>query len=93
LGISAGLFAIPVEVFVQARPPEELKGRMIALMNQVNFVAIMLSGAVYTLFDRIVGACGLPRSTTFAMMAVLILPVAIFYRLPTGESPKAAWSA
>jgi acyl-[acyl-carrier-protein]-phospholipid O-acyltransferase/long-chain-fatty-acid--[acyl-carrier-protein] ligase len=92
LGISAGLFAIPVQVFIQARPPEGLKGRMIAVMNQANFVAIMLSGAVYTLFDRIVGACGLPRSTTFAMMAVLILPVAIFYRLPEDEPPEAAAS-
>ena len=88
LGISAGLFAIPVQVFIQARPPEGFKGRMIAVMNQTNFVAIMLSGAVYTLFDRIVGACGLPRSTTFAMMAVLILPVAIFYRLPTDDPPE-----
>jgi acyl-[acyl-carrier-protein]-phospholipid O-acyltransferase/long-chain-fatty-acid--[acyl-carrier-protein] ligase len=89
VGLSAGLFAIPVQVFIQARPPDGLKGRMIAVMNQTNFVAIMLSGAVYTLFDRIVGACAWPRSTTFAMVAVLMLPVAVFYRLPSDESAEA----
>jgi acyl-[acyl-carrier-protein]-phospholipid O-acyltransferase/long-chain-fatty-acid--[acyl-carrier-protein] ligase len=87
LGISAAFFAIPVQVFIQARPPDGLKGRMIAVMNQTNFVAIMLSGVVYWLFDRLVEACGWPRSAVFAMMAVLILPVALFYRLPdNGES-------
>lgn len=82
LGISAGMFAIPVQVFIQARPPVGLKGRMIAVMNQFNFTAIMLSGVVYGLFDEIVDAFNWPRSVIFAMMAVLILPVAVLYRLP-----------
>jgi acyl-[acyl-carrier-protein]-phospholipid O-acyltransferase/long-chain-fatty-acid--[acyl-carrier-protein] ligase len=93
VGLSAGLFAIPVQVFIQARPPDGLKGRMIAVMNQTNFVAIMFSGAVYTVFDRVVDACGWPRSTTFAMMAVLMLPVAIFYRLPSDEPAETDTSA
>jgi acyl-[acyl-carrier-protein]-phospholipid O-acyltransferase/long-chain-fatty-acid--[acyl-carrier-protein] ligase len=88
LGISAGLFAIPVQVFIQARPPDGLKGRMIAVMNQTNFFAIMISGLIYWLFDRIVEANGWPRSVTFAMIAALILPVAIFYRLPADQAPR-----
>ncbi len=82
LGVSAGMFAIPVQVFIQTRPPDGLKGRMIAVMNQLNFIAIMLSGVVYALFDEIVDAFDWPRSVIFAMMAVLILPVAVMYRLP-----------
>jgi acyl-[acyl-carrier-protein]-phospholipid O-acyltransferase/long-chain-fatty-acid--[acyl-carrier-protein] ligase len=82
LGISAGLFAIPVQVFIQTRPPDDQKGRMIAVMNQANFIAIMLSGVAYWGFDRIACDLGWPRSTIFAMMAVLMLPVAAFYRLP-----------
>jgi acyl-[acyl-carrier-protein]-phospholipid O-acyltransferase/long-chain-fatty-acid--[acyl-carrier-protein] ligase len=82
LGASAGLFAIPVQVFLQARPPEGLKGRMIALMNQANFVAILLSGPAYFVFDKVVEAAGWPRSLIFALMAVLMLPVALKYRLP-----------
>jgi hypothetical protein len=34
------------------------------------------------LFDWIVVDRGWPRSAIFAMMAVLLLPVAVFYRLP-----------
>lgn len=81
-GIAAGFFAIPVQVLIQARPPEGLKGRMIAVMNQTNFLAIMLSGFVYYLFDWIVAGLDWPRSAMFAMLAVLLLPVAVFYRLP-----------
>lgn len=80
LGMSAGCFAIPVQVFIQARPPEGQKGRMIAVMNQANFVAIMLSGVLYALFDRLVTALGLPHAPIFMLTGLLILPVAIFYR-------------
>lgn len=81
-GVAAGLFAIPVQVLIQVRPPDGLKGRMIAFMNQANFLAIMLSGFVYYLFDWVVVSLGWPRSAVFAMIAVLLLPVAILYRLP-----------
>ena len=79
LGASAGFFAIPVQVFIQARPPKGQKGRMIAVMNQANFIAILLSGVVYMLFDRLVVGLGWPRSPIFAMLAALMLPVALFY--------------
>lgn len=82
LGASAGLFAIPIQVFIQARPPEGQKGRMVAVMNQVNFLAILMSGLVYWLADRILEARGLPRSYMFLLMGLFILPVACFYRLP-----------
>ncbi len=80
LGISAGFFAIPVQVFIQARPPEKLKGRMMAVMNQTNVVAIMLAGPIYQGFDEIVYHFSWPRSTIFAMMALIVLPVAVWYR-------------
>lgn len=80
LGVMTGLFAIPIQVFIQARPPEGLKGRTIAFMNQVNFAAIMLAGGVYFCFDRIVTWNDLPRSWMFTMTGLLMLPVAILYR-------------
>lgn len=89
LGASAAFFAIPIQVFLQARPPEALKGRMIAVMNQANFFAIVLSGVVYILLDLLINATGLPRSALFAAMGLMFLPVAILYRLdestPSGE--------
>jgi acyl-[acyl-carrier-protein]-phospholipid O-acyltransferase/long-chain-fatty-acid--[acyl-carrier-protein] ligase len=80
LGMSAGMFAIPLQVFLQARPPEKQKGRMIAVMNLVNFIAIFLAAPLYKLFDIIVTTAELPRSPIFAMTAVLILPVVFLYR-------------
>ena len=84
LGFSAGLFAIPLQVFIQSRPADDQKGQMIAVMNQANFIAILLSGVVYLGFDKLVDAQGWPRSYIFAMMAILVLPMAIFYR-PTND--------
>jgi len=80
LGAAAGFFAIPIQVFLQDRPPKDQKGRMIAVMNFVNFIAILFSGVLYGLFDRIVEGQGWPRSTIFAMMAAIVLPLAILYR-------------
>lgn len=89
LGGSAAFFSIPIQVFLQARPPAELKGRMIAVMNQANFFAIVMSGALYMVLDRLIIAMDWPRSTLFAAMALLFLPVAIFYRLdPTADDAE-----
>ena len=41
VGIFAAVFSIPVMVFLQSRPPAHLKGRLIATMNQANFVGIL----------------------------------------------------
>lgn len=87
LGGAAAFFSIPIQVFLQARPPMELKGQMIAVMNQANFLAIVLSGVVYMVLDQMVTAFALPRSAIFGAMALLFLPVALFYRLDATETP------
>ncbi len=81
LGAAAAFFAIPIQVFLQSRPPDELKGRMIAVMNQANFFAIVASGLLYMVLDKLLITMDWPRSIVFAAMAVLFLPVAMFYRL------------
>ena len=90
LGGSAAFFAIPIQVFLQARPPQELKGRMIAVMNQANFFAIVVSGLVYLILDRIMTAADWPRSYLFAAMALMFLPVAILYQFESEETSDAA---
>ena len=84
LGMFAGFFAIPLQVFIQARPPEGQKGRLIAVMNQANFIAIVLSGPAYRLMDRIVENQAWPRCVVFAMIALVMAPVALFYRPRNG---------
>jgi acyl-[acyl-carrier-protein]-phospholipid O-acyltransferase/long-chain-fatty-acid--[acyl-carrier-protein] ligase len=82
LGAFAGMFAIPVQVFIQSRPPDHQKGQLIAVMNLANFVAILLSGVVYKIFDATASQLGWQRSSVFGMMALLFLPMAIRFRLP-----------
>ena len=77
LGFFAGLFAVPLQVFLQARPPNDQKGRMIASMNLVNWLGI-LAAAVYHLIASKVFGNG--SSLSFLVLAALILPVVFLFR-------------
>jgi acyl-[acyl-carrier-protein]-phospholipid O-acyltransferase/long-chain-fatty-acid--[acyl-carrier-protein] ligase len=80
LGVFTGFFAVPIQVFLQSRPANEQKGRMIAAMNQVNWIGIIFSAVLYIAMDAIVVRLALPRSTLFGFTALLMLPIALFYR-------------
>lgn len=90
LGIFAAIYSIPVSVFLQERPPNELKGRMIATMNQANFGGMMLAGPIYQLYEWLSQVLELPICSVFWMIAVLVLPPAIFFRLGETLSGKPA---
>ena len=79
-GFFAGMFVVPIQVFLQSRPPQDKKGRMIATMNIATWIAILISGLLYTVFDWIRDQQDWQRATLFAFTAVLMLPVALFYR-------------
>lgn len=80
LGFFTGVFVVPIQVLVQVLPPPEEKGRMIALMNQVNFLGIIASGFLYNAMSGWLNANGWPSSTGFAACALIMLPIALFYR-------------
>ena len=85
-GLAAAVFIIPLQVFMQKRPPAELKGRMIGTMNFANFVGILIAGPLYQTFLILASFLGWPISSVFWMLAVLLLPVAFLYRLPANET-------
>ncbi|RMF43994.1 MAG: MFS transporter [Planctomycetota bacterium] len=89
LGVFAAVFAIPIQVFLQARPPSTLKGRMIATMNQANFIGILISGPLYQLFEAISRWLEWPICSVFWMMMLLVAPVAACYRLRSAAQPAA----
>ncbi|MFN3191857.1 MAG: MFS transporter [Aureliella sp.] len=96
LGVFAAIFAIPIQVFIQSRPPAALKGRMVATMNQANFIGILSSGPIYQVFESVAGQLGAPISSVFWMMAALVLPVGLIYRLdssPLAEKDASAVDA
>jgi len=81
IGVFAAIFSIPVMVFLQSRPPVHLRGRLIATMNQANFLGILLAGPLYQLFEKTSSWLHWPISSVFWMMGAMVLPLAILYRL------------
>lgn len=88
LGVSAGVFVIPVQVFVQQTPPAELKGRMIGAMNFMTWMGILASAGFLFAMNKLLAAIWGADSQqlqylTFAALAIFMLPVALLYRLPS----------
>jgi acyl-[acyl-carrier-protein]-phospholipid O-acyltransferase/long-chain-fatty-acid--[acyl-carrier-protein] ligase len=79
LGISTGLFAVPLQVFMQSRPPKDKKGRMIAVMNQANWIGVLMSAGLYWALAKLVETRDWPRCTMFLFIAAMTLPIAVFY--------------
>ncbi len=46
-GFFGGWVAIPLQVFIQAHPPAELKGRVIAVMNLMTWIGILFASVYY----------------------------------------------
>ena len=78
LGVCAGIFAVPLQVVLQARPSADQKGRMIGTMNLCTWLGILASAGFYGFCASLFGRESI--SLTFGILAALILPVAIFYR-------------
>jgi acyl-[acyl-carrier-protein]-phospholipid O-acyltransferase/long-chain-fatty-acid--[acyl-carrier-protein] ligase len=89
VGLFSGMFIVPVQVALQSRPPREEKGRMIATMNQFSWIGVVLSALVWEICLWVLNLTGWPLSSVFAVTAMLLLPVAIFYR-PKDERLVAA---
>ena len=89
LGIFTGMFIVPIQVILQSRPPRNEKGRMIAAMNQCTWVGIILGAILYMGCVKAIeqGLVDVPHSSVFAMAALLILPIAMFYR-PKHAAPE-----
>lgn len=85
LGASAGLYVVPLQVALQAVPPEDQRGRMIGTMNLFNWSGILLAAVFYGVFEATRGilneklALSLKPSTVFATLAIPIAFVALLY--------------
>jgi acyl-[acyl-carrier-protein]-phospholipid O-acyltransferase/long-chain-fatty-acid--[acyl-carrier-protein] ligase len=86
LGAFTGLFAVPLQVFMQSRPPRDKKGRMIAVMNQANWIGVLISAGLYLALSTLVEWRDWPRCTMFLFIAAMTLPIALFYH-PKHDRP------
>ncbi|MCU0713873.1 MAG: MFS transporter [Pirellula sp.] len=85
-GMFAAIFILPIQVFMQSRPPAEAKGRMIGTMNLANFIGLMLAGPLYQVLLSISLFMGWPVSSVFIMLTILLIPIAIRFRMPNKSS-------
>jgi MFS family permease len=85
LGIFTGFFAVPLQVFLQSRPPDDKKGRMIAVMNQANWIGVIVSAILYLVLSKLIEQQDWPRSFMFLFIGTLMLPIVLFYH-PKTES-------
>ncbi len=96
LGFSAGIFVIPIQVYIQEAPPPEQKGRVIGALNLLSWIGILLSAGFVGLAARITDVLSGPdspyglRYLVFGMLAVMMLPAALFFRLPGDRSGSSA---
>ncbi|MBM4076009.1 MAG: hypothetical protein FJ267_10230 [Planctomycetes bacterium] len=83
VGLFAGFFSVPLQVFLQSAAPSDQKGRMIGAWNLLNWIGITGAAGVYSLGRwLLVETMELPHASLFGFAALLILPVALFYRPP-----------
>ncbi|MEZ6039825.1 MAG: MFS transporter [Planctomycetaceae bacterium] len=88
LGFFAGTFVVPLQVYIQQAPSQELKGRVLGTQNLINWIGIVLS-AVFLIVYNLTLASLFDAETLsarhhiiFTILAILLLPIAFYYRLP-----------
>lgn len=80
LGGFTGMFAVPLQVFLQSRPPPGQKGRMIATQNLLNWIGITMSAGVYFAAGQWNLSMGWPGFITFfGVPGTMMLVIALFY--------------
>jgi MFS family permease len=52
-GTCGGIFLIPLTAFIQIRPKDNQKGKLISAANFCAFSGMLIAGQVFTIFDRI----------------------------------------
>lgn len=79
LGISAGLFSVPVQVYLQARAPQGQKGRVIGIMNLFNWIGIAGAGLYHGVANSLLAGYQAPN-LVFAAAGLAVIPLLVWYR-------------
>ncbi|QDU62277.1 Lysophospholipid transporter LplT [Planctomycetes bacterium Pan216] len=84
LGFFAGIFAVPLQVYIQEKPPANQKGRVIGAMNLINWIGIIFSGVFYLAICSVLEVAGLANDrapgVVFAIASVFMLGVSLLGR-------------
>jgi MFS family permease len=78
-GTSAGLFAVPLQVYLQAMSPPDQKGQIIGTMNLFNWIGILLSGVIHWSVNQALAKANLPPNLIFVAAVAPLVLLAIVY--------------
>ena len=81
MGMSAGLFIVPLSSFIQYRSPENRRGEILATANFINFVGILIAAVLILAFTH---GLGLSAAQGFLVVgfATFVLMIASLVVLP-----------
>lgn len=81
LGFCAGLFTVPLQVFLQGATPRLHKGRIIGVMNLANWIGLAFSGVYYSVWNQIFASESfqMPHNAMYGAAALLLIPLILFF--------------
>jgi len=81
VGLSAGVFIVPLQAFIQQRSPRERLGEMLACMNFLSFLGVAFAAFLFMLLTRVLG---LTAQGCFIFTGILttLLAIVACIRLP-----------
>lgn len=78
LGTSAGLFAVPLQVYLQVKSPSGDKGRLMGTMNLTTWIGIFISAGFYGAVEYSLSYFHWPRNLVYSSLVLIFLPVTMF---------------
>ncbi len=73
-GVSAGLFVIPLQAFIQLRSPKKIRGEVIAASGFLSWVGVLISAGLLYVLSSVVG---LSPAQSFFVLGILTLVLAV----------------
>lgn len=89
-GVSAGIFSLPLQTFIQLRAPAEMRGEVLAASSFINWIGILIASGLTFLFS---GPLGLSAGQGFSILGVMTLLVTLssYLYLPDFLLRSVAW--
>ncbi len=90
LGLSAGLFSVPLDSFLQQQSPAASRGSLLAASNFVSFLGILLVSVAFYVMQ---GWLGISARGTFLIAGIGTIPVALYvvFLLPDATLRFQVW--
>lgn len=93
LGVSAGLFDVPLQAFMQDQSPPEHRGAILAASNFLTFSGMLLASLVYWLLRTPAVGIALSPREVFLLCGLATIPVFIYivFVIPQATIKFGAW--